>query len=637
MYRRLATAPRTALQRCTSSSLALPLRPTCSSCTVARCCSALLLGPPLPKSANAGFRSAAHYDVAMIGGSRGGKVMRLCGTQRRPFFSLSKASRREESSASDARALSSSPSTPADRAAEPSSAETAGVASQFIDVDASASRVEAQSDLESKLIELRRLYLDPYDKVYLFLNPLKSTTPMVMMLGNHSAGKSTLINYLSGREIQETGIAPTDDGFTVIKRDTFDMDTDGPSMVSNPKYQYQSLQQFGISFVTHFKMKTRKMPETSQLPMDMVLIDTPGMIDTPLHSSKPSASSPNASDSMYSSDQTRGYDFLGVTRWFAQQSDVILLMFDPANPGTTGETLDVLTKSLAGFEHKFLLVMNKADAFEKVTDFARAYGTLCWNLSKVMKMKDVPRVYTTCTPLGATARAATATTAPATSSTVPGTELSRQRNEIMNEIMSAPIRRMDNLITETEDSARSLLLAMRAAKLLRQDYRQRELLVFSALATVCLFGPAMTMSLSSVSLIGSSLLVMASAVAGCVGLVAARAYLKEFERGLLQSSDYVLSRLFTSKTRTKDVELRWYRIVKPEIMRVVSTYHDNGANGIPRLPICSARACRRMEAVIDDEIPSLRRSVAEYKESHFRRNGESAVGRIKQVGQEGCS
>ena len=33
--------------------------------------------------------------------------------------------------------------------------------------------------------------------------------------------------------------------------------------------------------------------------------------------------------------QERGYDFLGVTKWLADQADVILLFFDPDKPGTT--------------------------------------------------------------------------------------------------------------------------------------------------------------------------------------------------------------------------------------------------------------------------------------------------------------
>ena len=31
-------------------------------------------------------------------------------------------------------------------------------------------------------------------------------------------------------------------------------------------------------------------------------------------------------------------------------------------------------------------------------DFARSYGSLCWNLSKVIGRKDLPRIYTMCVP-----------------------------------------------------------------------------------------------------------------------------------------------------------------------------------------------------------------------------------------------
>ena len=42
-----------------------------------------------------------------------------------------------------------------------------------------------------------------------------TSLPFVFLLGNHSSGKSTFINHVLGRTVQETGVAPTDDGFTV--------------------------------------------------------------------------------------------------------------------------------------------------------------------------------------------------------------------------------------------------------------------------------------------------------------------------------------------------------------------------------------------------------------------------------------
>jgi hypothetical protein len=51
-----------------------------------------------------------------------------------------------------------------------------------------------------------------------------------------------------------------------------------------------------------------------------------------------------------------------------------------------------------GLDHKLHIILNKADQFKKIHDFARAYGSLCWNLSKVIQRKDLPRIYTMCLP-----------------------------------------------------------------------------------------------------------------------------------------------------------------------------------------------------------------------------------------------
>jgi hypothetical protein len=41
--------------------------------------------------------------------------------------------------------------------------------------------------------------------------------PFVLLVGNHSSGKSSFINYVLGKKIQTTGVAPTDDGKCTVK------------------------------------------------------------------------------------------------------------------------------------------------------------------------------------------------------------------------------------------------------------------------------------------------------------------------------------------------------------------------------------------------------------------------------------
>lgn len=89
----------------------------------------------------------------------------------------------------------------------------------------------------------------------------------------------------------------------------------------------------------------------------------------------------------------RGYDFEKVCRWYAERADVILLFFDPDKPGTTGETLNILTNSLDGFDHKLLIILNKADQFRKIHDFARAYGSLCWLATTMQRIYFFCQLY----------------------------------------------------------------------------------------------------------------------------------------------------------------------------------------------------------------------------------------------------
>ncbi len=248
--------------------------------------------------------------------------------------------------------------------------------------------------------------------------------PTVLCLGNHSSGKSTFINELAGAHVQDTGVAPTDDGFTLITAGP-EQTLDGRAVVNDPKLPYQDLQQFGKDFVDHLKLKRRPLESLK----NMYLIDSPGMIDS-------------AGDQ---SDASRGYNFSSVVRWFAESADLIVFFFDPDKPGTTGESLRVFTESLDNVMYKLLIVFNKVDSFEDVRDFARTYGSLCWNLSRVVRTKDIPHIY--CTFVDGH------------SSTQSGVDLAdfrKSTEELKQEIGRVGLRRRTNLVSSLLDSGRGL-------------------------------------------------------------------------------------------------------------------------------------------------------------------------------------
>jgi GTPase SAR1 family protein len=271
--------------------------------------------------------------------------------------------------------------------------------------------------------------VDPIQRRFLFQGrPSEATlndTPMILMIGNHSSGKSSFINYFIRQDIQLTGMAPTDEDFTILRFGPTEQERNGSSVVSNPELGYEGLNQFGPRFLSHLKLKSLPAKRLEKLS----LVDTPGMIDSA------------------DSQAHRGFDFQGAVRWFAERADLIMLFFDPERPGTTAETLQVYTESLRDFDHKLLVVLNKVDQFRKLSDFARCYGTLCWNLGKVMRTKDLPQIYVTFLPIEGMP-----------SSVLPMNEFVQSRKHLIQKMEQTSLQRVDNILTDVTIYLERLLL-----------------------------------------------------------------------------------------------------------------------------------------------------------------------------------
>src|SRR5687767_7103749 len=104
------------------------------------------------------------------------------------------------------------------------------------------------ASLHAELVEIVRARLTPIALKYGYAgSPLEDKIkwkPVVLVLGNYSSGKSTLINELLGLDIQKTGQAPTDDSFTVITHHdvagSVD-ERDGMVLLNDPQYPFAQL------------------------------------------------------------------------------------------------------------------------------------------------------------------------------------------------------------------------------------------------------------------------------------------------------------------------------------------------------------------------------------------------------------
>jgi len=408
-----------------------------------------------------------------------------------------------------------------------------------------------------------------------------ASTPVVLFLGNHSSGKSSFINFLVGQSIQATGLAPTDDGFTVLTWGSQNATADGPTATSHPRLDLGDFAHLGPAFTSKLRLKT--------LPHDLLkavtLVDSPGMIDA------------------MGAVNTRGYEFPAAVRIFAERADLILFFFDPDKPGTTAESVSVLTETLAGLSHKLLLILNKVDQFNSFPDLARTYGTLCWNLAKAIPTKDIPHISLCYLPPADPA-------VRASSGALPLAEFDTARSQILEEIRRSPARRADNLVSELLQRAREVLLHARVCRELGRNYLRMRVQWLGALAGVTLLAgiaawlawpsPQWTTRLGVIA-------VGLAAIAGAWGL--GRWQARRFARQTLNTS--VLDEAFTTacdselslRDRT-DLRALWDAI-RPRTARAVQFLgpaHLSVAFGL-------GRQISRLQKAVHDEIPALRRDL----------------------------
>jgi len=268
----------------------------------------------------------------------------------------------------------------------------------------------------------------------------------ILIIGNYSSGKSTLINELIGTKIQATGQAPTDDSFTIItyndaeddgnaeagsaKKIRVTEERDGKVLLNDPEYPFESLRKHGERFASHFRLKK----VSSDFLKNLAIIDTPGMLDS-------------------FSEKDRGYNYQEVIGSLAEIADLVIVLFDPHKAGTVREAHTSLRDILPArtFEDRILFVLNRVDECSSLTDLLRVYGTLCWNLSQITGRKDIPMIHLTYSPN-------------ATGDTLDNLQkdklylryLENQRDELKKAILHTPYRRLDHLAAFIETHSERL-------------------------------------------------------------------------------------------------------------------------------------------------------------------------------------
>jgi len=233
--------------------------------------------------------------------------------------------------------------------------------------------------------------------------------PLVLLIGQYSTGKTTFLNHLLQQDFpgMHIGPEPTTDKFTALfhngqsgggdsndrklsnsgfqkkkaNDDAVSVVTDdirasgrllkGNTLTVTPNLPFSSLSQFGSAFLNHFVGSSASSPLLERL----TFIDTPGVL------------------SGEKQRINRTYDFGNVAKWFADRSDLILLLFDAHKLDISDEFKSVIDTIRQHNDDKIRCVLNKADSVTR-EQLVRVYGSLMWSMGKIFDSPEVVRVYT---------------------------------------------------------------------------------------------------------------------------------------------------------------------------------------------------------------------------------------------------
>ncbi|XP_057294295.1 uncharacterized protein LOC130622862 [Hydractinia symbiolongicarpus] len=187
------------------------------------------------------------------------------------------------------------------------------------------------------------------------LAPRKKIT--VMLMGNHSAGKSSFVNWYVEEHIQKTGVAIETQGFTVVtsgkKRE---------SLLGNASFHLfphlKPLQDVeGVSDYLTTEISTSKQKKFNLV----MFVDTPGLVD---------------GDMSYPFDVNKAIEFLGGL------CDLVFVFFDPIGQALCKRTLNIVEHLNESYSDRLRFFLSKADTAGTESDRQRVLMQITQELCK---------------------------------------------------------------------------------------------------------------------------------------------------------------------------------------------------------------------------------------------------------------
>ncbi|XP_073713492.1 uncharacterized protein [Misgurnus anguillicaudatus] len=194
----------------------------------------------------------------------------------------------------------------------------------------------------------------------------------VMLMGNHSAGKSSFINWYVEEHIQRTGVAIETQGFSLVtsgrKRESL---TGNATLHLYP--HFKPLQEFkGVSEYLGTEICTSRQKRFSLV----TFVDTPGLVD---------------------GDMKYPFDVDQAILWLGDLCDLILVFFDPMGQALCKRTLNIVEKLNEKHGDRLRFYLSKADEAGGESDRQRVMMQIVQELCKRPGLNkcgfDMPTIY----------------------------------------------------------------------------------------------------------------------------------------------------------------------------------------------------------------------------------------------------
>ncbi|CAG2218038.1 unnamed protein product [Mytilus edulis] len=238
---------------------------------------------------------------------------------------------------------------------------------------ANAADSATQSVNEKILKECHSLYTEPENGMVKIaeglglslLAPRKKIT--VLMIGNHSAGKSSFINWYVEEHVQRTGVAIETQGFSFItsgrKRESL---TGNATLHLYP--HFEPLRQIeGVTDYLTTEISTSKQKKFSLV----TFVDTPGLVD---------------------GDMKYPFDVNKSILWLGDLADLIFVFFDPIGQALCKRTLNLVEELNHKHADRIRFYLSKADEAGHESD-RQIVQELCKRPGLNRTGFDMPTIY----------------------------------------------------------------------------------------------------------------------------------------------------------------------------------------------------------------------------------------------------